>query len=80
MPANKTSPSNNQGPQTTKQYTPLAPEGYTYLTVKEMASRLRISNDSVIRRCRDGGFPGAIQIGKLWRIPAKEEIPHGGSL
>lgn len=80
MGTNKTSPAKQQGSNTTKNYTPLAPEGYTYLTVKEMASRLRISNDSVIRRCRDGGFPGAIQIGKLWRIPAKEEIPHGGSL
>lgn len=80
MHPEKKSPGVNQSPQPAKNYTPLAPEGYTYLTVKEMASRLRISNDSVIRRCRDGGFPGAIQIGKLWRIPAKEEIPHGGSL
>lgn len=75
MPANKTSPSNNQGPQTTKQYTPLAPEGYTYLTVEELALRLRLSRDSVLRRCRDGSIPGALKFGKLWRIPVKEEAP-----
>lgn len=75
MATNKTSPSNSQGPQTTKQYTPLAPEGYTYLTVEELALRLRLSRDSVVRRCRDGSLPGALKFGHLWRIPVKEEIP-----
>lgn len=75
MPANKTSPTIQQGPQTTKQYTPLAPEGYTYLTVEELALRLRLSRDSVLRRCRDGSLPGAFKFGKLWRIPVKEETP-----
>ena len=75
MPANKTSPTIQQGPQTTKQYTPLAPEGYTYLTVEELALRLRLSRDSVLRRCRDGSIPGALKFGKLWRIPVKEEPP-----
>lgn len=75
MPANKTSPTIQQGPQTTKQYTPLAPEGYTYLTVEELALRLRLSRDSVLRRCRDGSLPGALKFGKLWRIPVKEETP-----
>lgn len=72
MPTNKTSPTIQQGPQTTKQYTPLAPEGYTYLTVEELA--LRLSRDSVLRRCRDGSIP-ALKFGKLWRIPVKEETP-----
>lgn len=74
MTTNKTSPSNSQGSQTTKQYTPLAPEGYTYLTVEELALRLRLSRDSVLRRCRDGSIP-ALKFGKLWRIPVKEETP-----
>ena len=75
MPANKMSPTIQQGPQTTKQYTPLAPEGYTYLTADELASRLRLSRDSVVRRCRDGSLPGALKFGHLWRIPVKEEVP-----
>lgn len=75
MATNKTSPSNSQGSQTTKQYTPLAPEGYTYLTVEELALRLRLSSDSVLRRCRDGSIPGALKFGNLWRIPVKEETP-----
>ena len=75
MSANKTSPTIQQGPQTTKQYTPLAPEGYTYLTVEELALRLRLSRDSVLRRCRDGSIPGTLKFGKLWRIPVKEETP-----
>ena len=75
MATNKTSPSNSQGSQTTKKYTPLAPEGYTYLTADELASRLRLSRDSVVRRCRDGSLPGALKFGHLWRIPVKEEVP-----
>ena len=74
MATNKTSPTIQQGPQTTKQYTPLAPEGYTYLTVEELALRLRLSRDSVLHRCRDGSIP-ALKFGKLWRIPVKEETP-----
>lgn len=74
MLTNKTGPTIQQGPQTTKQYTPLAPEGYTYLTVEELALRLRLSRDSVLRRYRDGSIP-ALKFGKLWRIPVKEETP-----
>lgn len=75
MPTNKTNPTEQQGSKTTKKYTPLAPEGYTYLTADELASRLRLSRDSVVRRCRDGSLPGALKFGKLWRIPIKEETP-----
>lgn len=75
MPTNKTNPAEQQGSKNTKQYTPLAPEGYTYLTADELASRLRLSRDSVVRRCRDGSLPGALKFGHLWRIPVKEETP-----
>lgn len=74
MATNEKNPAKQQGPQTTKKYTPLAPEGYTYLTVEELALRLRLSRDSVLRRCRDGSIP-ALKFGKLWRIPVKEETP-----
>lgn len=75
MATNKTNPSNSQGSNTTKNYTPLASEGYTYLTINELAARLRLSRDSVLRRCQDGSIPGALKFGKLWRIPIKEETP-----
>lgn len=73
MATNEKSPSNSQGSNTTKNYTPLVPEGYTYLTVGELADRIRVSKNSIVRRCRDGSFPGAIKLGHLWRIPVKEE-------
>ena len=73
MATNEKSPSNSQGSNTIKNYTPLAPEGYTYLTVGELADRIRVSKNSIVRRCRDGSFPGAIKLGHLWRIPVKEE-------
>lgn len=75
MSINKTSPAEMQGSNTTKNYTPLAPEGYTYLTAEELAARLRVSTCSVVRRCRDGSIPGVVKFGKLWRIPVKEETP-----
>lgn len=73
MATNEKSPSNSRGSNTTKNYTPLDPEGYTYLTVGELADRIRVSKNSIVRRCRDGSFPGAIKLGHLWRIPVKEE-------
>ena len=73
MATNEKNPSNSQGSNTTKNYTPLVPEGCTYLTVGELADRIRVSKNSIVRRCRDGSFPGAIKLGHLWRIPVKEE-------
>lgn len=73
MATNEKNPAKQQGSQTTKQYTPLAPEGYIYFTADELAARLRLSRDSVVRRCRDGSLPGALKFGHLWRIPVKEE-------
>lgn len=73
MATNEKNPAKQQGSKTTKNYTPLAPEGYTYLTVGELADRIRVSKRSIVRRCGDGSFPGAIKLGHLWRIPVKEE-------
>ena len=75
MPIKETGSDINPSPNTEAKYTPIAPEGYTYLTADELADRLRLSRDSVVRRCRDGSLPGALKFGKLWRIPVKEEAP-----
>jgi len=39
------------------------------LTVAEAAKLLRLHPVWLRRRIAQGGFPGAIRIGKLWRIP-----------
>lgn len=66
MATNEKNPSNSQGSNNAKNYTPLAPEGYTYLTVGELADRIRVSKNSIVRRCRDGSFPGAIISTRSW--------------
>lgn len=73
MPGKTKSPENNQGPKTTNQYTAIAPEGVTYLTVEEFASRFNLAASSVRRHCANGNIPGAIKFDRLWRIPVKEK-------
>jgi excisionase family DNA binding protein len=42
-----------------------------YYTAEEVADYYRVSADTIRKLCRDGKIPGAKQIGRQWRIPAK---------
>lgn len=42
-----------------------------YLTVEELADRLRISRDGAYRLCRRDDFP-AVRVERLIRVPADE--------
>lgn len=42
-----------------------------YYTAEEVADIYRVSADTIRKLCRDGKIPGARQIGRQWRIPAK---------
>ncbi|MFL5625946.1 MAG: helix-turn-helix domain-containing protein [Ktedonobacteraceae bacterium] len=42
-----------------------------YLTAEEVAKHFRVSPETIRRLCKDGKIPGARQIGRQWRIPAK---------
>ena len=41
----------------------------TFLTVAQVAQRLRVCRETILRRLRAGLFPGAIFLGSTWRIP-----------
>jgi excisionase family DNA binding protein len=41
-----------------------------HLTPAEVAERLRLHPETVLRRVRAGGFPRAFFLGRVWRIPA----------
>jgi excisionase family DNA binding protein len=41
-----------------------------WLTTHEVASQLRIPEPTIRKHCRKGLFPGAVRIGKTWRISA----------
>lgn len=43
-----------------------------YLYVKEAAKVLKVSNRRVLELIAEGRFPGAIKVGRLWRIPYTE--------
>lgn len=64
---------NSQGPKTTNQYTTIAPEGVTYLTVRKFSIRFDMPESTVRRKCANKELPGAMKFGRLWRIPVKEE-------
>lgn len=40
-----------------------------YYTPEEVAKYYAVSPETIRRMCRDGEIPGAIQIGRQWRIP-----------
>ena len=40
------------------------------LTIKEASQILRCHPDTLRVACRKGEIPGAIQVGRMWRIPA----------
>ncbi len=39
------------------------------LTPAEVADVLRVSKKSVYRLCEAGAIPGALRLGRLWRVP-----------
>jgi excisionase family DNA binding protein len=41
-----------------------------YLTSQEVAEALRVPETRIRKLCREGRMPGALRIGKSWRIPA----------
>ena len=41
-----------------------------WLTTHEVASQLRIPEPTIRKHCRKGQLPGAVRIGKTWRIPS----------
>lgn len=73
LPTNKKDPGGNPRATHTDQYTPIAPEGITYLTIDEFAERFRLAPSSVRRHCANGIIAGAIKFEHIWRIPVKEE-------
>ncbi len=48
-----------------------------YYSPEEVAEYFDVNIETIRRMCRDGLIPGARQIGRQWRIPAKylEETP-----
>jgi excisionase family DNA binding protein len=40
-----------------------------YYSPEEVAEYYDVSPETIRRMCRDGQIPGAIQIGRQWRIP-----------
>src|SRR6266699_5848234 len=48
-----------------------------YYSPEEVAEYYDVTADTIRRLCREGKIPGAKQIGKQWRIPAKflEDTP-----
>jgi len=40
-----------------------------YLTVREVAERLRVSQPTVLNLIDSGEFPGSFKAGNQWRIP-----------
>lgn len=46
------------------------------LTVSEYAGIVRLSADAVAWQCRKGRIKGAVQVGRVWRIP-KTAVPVG---
>ena len=50
-----------------------------WLTVAEKAEQLAVSRDTIVRKCEQGGFPSAIDLGTksqhCWRIKASDLGP-----
>ena len=46
-----------------------------YLSVKEVASKWRLTDRSVRKYCEDGKIPGAFIEGKVWRVPEDSKKP-----
>jgi excisionase family DNA binding protein len=42
-----------------------------YYSPEEVAEYFDVNVETIRRMCRDGQIPGARQIGRQWRIPAK---------
>lgn len=43
-----------------------------FFTVDDVAARLDVSRRTITRAIDAGQFPGAVQIGQRWRIPADD--------
>jgi excisionase family DNA binding protein len=43
-----------------------------YLSIKELAALLNVSEKKLYRSCAGGAFEGAIKLGRTWRIPVKK--------
>lgn len=41
-----------------------------WMSCQEVADVFGVSAHTVSRKCRSGALPGAVRVGKLWRIPA----------
>lgn len=54
-------------------YTTLPDEGVVYITPEEFAARFSVTSHSIRRKCCEGKIPGAIKIGRYWRIPVGKE-------
>ena len=42
------------------------------MTVSEIAVKLRVNSNTVLRWCKDGKFPNAYRAGKPWRVPKRD--------
>lgn len=54
-----------------------------YLTAKELSNLLKVSCRFIEDRCRANQLPGAVKIGKLWRIHRRtieQHMARGGFL
>lgn len=49
-----------------------------YLTAREIASKWNVTETWVSVLCKRGSIPGAIKVGKKWRIPDDAERPEDG--
>ena len=50
-----------------------------FVTIPELAEILRRSPESVRQACHRGDVPGAIQVGRLWRINLDAFLAASGS-
>jgi len=48
-------------------------KGYEYMTAKQAAEVLHVTQSKVSALCRGGHFEGAFKIGTSWRIPVRRE-------
>jgi excisionase family DNA binding protein len=46
------------------------------LTTREVAARLRLNVEVVRRKLRRGEIPGAVKVGRLWRISDTSLAEH----
>lgn len=57
----------------------IGPDASSSVSVTVAATALGIHPRSVARRARRGAIPGAVRVGRDWRIPALYAMTNGGS-